>query len=155
MKSNVVKQAFTSTMKSAGFSKNGDAWFSDTNEAILVVNLQKSNFGDQYYVNLAIWLKALGNVRFPKEQHCHIRIRASALDPERQKYWEREVLNLEQRDIADEERFDLVRSFLEETALPFLATAGSLSELRRLALEGRLKSAAVLKSAQSLLRNDG
>jgi hypothetical protein len=152
MTSNVIKDVFASTLKRAGFQKKGEGWFKETDDAVLVANLQKSNFGAQYYVNLAIWLKALGEVRFPKEYQCHIRIRASALDPERQKYWNSEVFNLDHDEIPAEERFDLVRSFLEMKAIPFLLAGGSLPELRRLFREGHLKAAAVVVSAQKVLR---
>lgn len=151
MKPNVVKDAFASTLKSAGFSRRADSWFTETNDAVLVANLQKSNFGDQYYVNLGIWLKALGEARSPKEHKCHIRIRATALDPKRQKYWERQVFDLEHKG-SEAQRFDLVRSFLETIALPFLLSAGSVSQLRSLWQEGRLNAAAVMSAAQRILQ---
>jgi hypothetical protein len=153
MKSNVIKDAFGSAMKKAGFQKKSDGWYRDTNEAVLVANLQKSNFGEQYYVNLGIWLKVLGEVPFPKEYQCHIRVRAATLEPERQKYWESEVFNLEHREILDAGRFDLVQSFLETTALPFLLACGSLSELRRLHREGRFKGAAIMVRAREILQS--
>lgn len=152
---NVVKQIFAASLDKAGFVRKSDSWYSETADAILVANLQKSNFGDQYYINLAVWLKTLGEMRYPKENRCHIRIRASALEGERQRYWEREVLDLEYRNIGDEERSTLIRSFLEEIALPFLLAAGSLENLRKLWRGGRLKAAAVIKDAARVLEDQG
>lgn len=151
--SNVIKQAFTSTVRKAGFKKKGAGWFHETDDAVLVVNLQRSSFGEQYFVNLAVWLKALGGMKFPKEYDCHIRIRATALDAERQRYWETEVFNLERAEMPDRTRLELIQSFVEKIAVPFLLACGSLSELRRLYREGRLTGAAVITTAQRLLEN--
>jgi hypothetical protein len=152
MKPNAIRGAFASTMKKAGFQKKGDGWYRETEDAILVANLQKSNFGEQYYVNLAVWLKALGEVSFPKEYQCHVRTRATALDPERQRYWDGEVFNLEHREILDAGRAQLIESFLETVAIPFLVAAGSLTELRHLHRDGRLKGAAVMARAMPVLQ---
>jgi hypothetical protein len=101
---------------------------------VLVANLQKSRFGDQYYVNLAVWLKSFGEVRFPKEYLCHIRTRATDLDADSREYWEREVFNLEHSALPDGSRVELIETFLETKALPFLIAAGSIEGLRHTAL---------------------
>lgn len=150
MKSNVIKSSLSCVLKNAGFRRKGNNWFWETEDAVVVVNLQKSNFGEQYYVNLAVWLRALGDASEPKEQLCHVRLRSTALDAERQKYWEDKVFNLEYP-LPDEERDALSRSFMESNALPFLRAAASLDGLRNLQGEGRLKGAAVMAKAQSLI----
>lgn len=32
-----------------------------------------------WYINLAVWVKALGDSRFPKEHECHLRARLTSL----------------------------------------------------------------------------
>jgi hypothetical protein len=148
---NIIKEAFGTAMEKAGFQKKSDCWYLRTQDAVLVANLQKSDYGDQYYVNLAVWLKALGDSTFPKEHHCHIRLRAVALDRDRQEYWEREVFNLENKDIQDPVRSELVQSFLVTRAIPFLLSCGSLAGLKRLQREGRFRGAFVGVEAQRAL----
>lgn len=140
-------------MKEALFHKEGVVWYRETDDAVLVADLQKSNFGDQYYVNLAVWLKALGEVRFPKESQCHIRIRPTALDANTQKYWEREVFNLEHRTIPDHKRIELIEAFLTRTAIPFLLAAGSIEGLRRMQHDGRLEGAAVMAVVEKVIQS--
>jgi hypothetical protein len=151
MGSNVIKDTFAASLQAAGFKKKGDSWCRHTDDAVLVANLQKSNFGEQYYVNLAVWLKALGTATCPKEHQCHLRIRATSLDAGRQRYWETRVFNLEYKELTDQDRSELIRQFLEGRALPTLSTWGSIAELRRQHREGSLKSAAILARAQPML----
>ena len=43
--------------KCYGFNKSGNKWTAETNELIKVINLQKSNFGNIYYLNYGFVLK--------------------------------------------------------------------------------------------------
>jgi hypothetical protein len=54
MSRNVIRATFDGFMKGAGFSKTSGSWYRVTNEVITVVQLQKSQYGLQYYVNLAL-----------------------------------------------------------------------------------------------------
>jgi hypothetical protein len=63
----LIVTAFDEVMKKAGFRKKSGSWCLDTAETIAVANLQKSNYGEQYYVNLAVWLKGLADSVFPRE----------------------------------------------------------------------------------------
>jgi hypothetical protein len=150
LKANVIKDTLGAVLKEVGFRRKGSDWFLDTDDAVLVVNLQKSNFGDQYYVNLAIWLRALGDATMPKEQQCHVRTRVTALDLDRQRYWETEVFNLE-ADLPDAERGTLIRSLMETKVLPFLLRCGTLSGLKEAQRKGQLRGAAIMARAQPFL----
>lgn len=77
MSSNVIQATFDGFMKGAGFSKRSGSWYRISDEVITVVELQKSQYGLQYYVNLALWLRPLGEVKTPKEQGRAIFGRAS------------------------------------------------------------------------------
>jgi hypothetical protein len=147
----IIEGTVAAVMKKNGFRRKSKSWYLRTDDTILVVNLQKSIYGDQYYVNLAVWLKALGENVFPKEYHCHIRSRVVAFDRDRQKYWEREVFDLDNTDMPDAERSQQIQSFLEEKALPFLLSCGSVEELRKLYREGRFEGIPVLIEAQKFL----
>ena len=152
---NVIKDTFVSIMNRNGFHKKSDTWYRRTDDAILVVNLQKSDYGYQYYINLAVWLKALGENAFPKEHHCHIRLRAVHLDRNHQRHWEHEVLNLENTSMSDVERAQQIQTLLEDIAIPFLLSCGSLDRIRKLYREGQFKGAAVRVQAQEFLgKND-
>jgi len=70
-----LESAIAPLMKSAGFSKKGRTWWRAHAEAIDVLNLQKSEFGDQLYVNLAVYLRELGAEDRPPQHRCHLRAR--------------------------------------------------------------------------------
>ena len=60
-----IVNVFEQSLGQAGFINKGDSWYFNEAETILVANLQKSNFGKQYYVNLAVYVKQFGEERFP------------------------------------------------------------------------------------------
>jgi len=153
VRTNVIRRAFHSAIKSASFQKTGDGWYRETEDSILVANLQRSSFGPQDYVNLGVWLKRLGEASFPREHQGHLRTRATILDPGRQLTWEREVLNLEHPDLSDEMRFAQVLELMNTIAVPFLLACGSLAEVRRLHRDGALEGAAIVLQARALLED--
>lgn len=66
-------------MKERRFRKSGPTWHRDQQELIQVVNIQKSQWGDQFYINLGIYLKKLGTETRPTHYRCHIRFRIDFL----------------------------------------------------------------------------
>ncbi len=65
--------AFGKLLKSVGFKKKSDTWHLKHEEITHVVNLQKSSYGKQYYINIAMWLNTMGENNSPKDHLCHIR----------------------------------------------------------------------------------
>lgn len=82
---NIVQTTLANVMKGLGLAKKGSTWYLRRDETIFVVELQKSNYGLSYFLNIAVWLRELGDAQFPKEHACHIRTRLGELvgDPER------------------------------------------------------------------------
>lgn len=62
-------------LKDNGFKKSATTWHKITDDIIFVLNLQGSQWGPEYYINLGVYLKALGSELKPKEYSCHIRRR--------------------------------------------------------------------------------
>ncbi|MEE1943687.1 DUF4304 domain-containing protein [Pedobacter sp. KR3-3] len=59
MDSKEFKNVFDEVAKSHGFSKAFGAWFKESPEAILVLELQKSKFGDYYELNIKIFVQGM------------------------------------------------------------------------------------------------
>ncbi len=70
-----LKSVIDAALKSCGFVKRGSTWYRHYPETILVVDLQKDDFGGRYYINLAVALRVLNPGEHPPETRCHIRIR--------------------------------------------------------------------------------
>src|SRR5690606_32295526 len=74
-----VQQLIDGFARSHGYSKRSGSWFRRQDETIAVLDLQRSDFAHTYYVNVALWLLPLGDVRAPQEHTCHVRTRADRL----------------------------------------------------------------------------
>jgi hypothetical protein len=66
-------------MKSRGFRKMGATWHRDQGQIIQVMNIQKSQWYDRFYINVGIYLKDLGSETRPSEYQCHVRCRSEQL----------------------------------------------------------------------------
>jgi len=83
---NLIKTVFQSVLKDNGFLKKSDGWYyHEMDSCVMVANLQKSNYGEQYYINFGIWWNALGKVSYPKHYQCHVGCRIEELHPKSEK----------------------------------------------------------------------
>ncbi len=147
----IIEGTIAAVMKKNGFRRKSNSWYLRTDDTILVVNLQRA-WGALSFINLAVWLNALGENTFPKEYDCHIRRRAERLDdPSLHRYWEQTVLRRDNTDISDAERTQKIQWLLEEKVLPLLLSCGSLEEIRRLYREGRFKGFFIFSDTQKFL----
>ena len=139
---------FEAALKSARFIKKSGSWYLENDETILVVNLQKSNYGDQYYVNLAVWVKALGDATYPKENKCHICLRIDSLvDEKAVKCFDGE------KSLSQEKRAALITGLMESKAIPFLMECASLKGIGMQMASGGFEDALVNFRVEELIRN--
>jgi hypothetical protein len=131
-----LSETITRVLKNHGYRKKGTTWYSETDDCVCVVNLQKSQWGDQYYINLAVFAKILGDKRDPKEYECHIRGRLGQLegvgDVDR-------VLDLENNLYGESQRQARLESILIENAIPFLKSLDSMAGITAAFHEGKLR----------------
>lgn len=130
MSAGVPTLVFREWAKENGFRRKGTTLYRDQQETIAVIKLQGSRYGGRYFLNVALWLKAVGEATEPKEHHCHMRTRLSYLRPapnddERQELF----LDLESG-LTDEERRTLFRQVLDSVVATALSHTGSLADLR-------------------------
>jgi len=62
-------------LKSAGFKKTRNTWHRGSSDGVCVFNIQASQFGSEYYLNVGFYIGALGSLEKPPEYKCHIRER--------------------------------------------------------------------------------
>ncbi len=90
-----------------GFKRKGNSWVFNNSSINKIVNLQKSQFGNYYYINYGYILNAI-----PLSDMMHIYNRVTSLDiDEREKI--NLLLNLESN-ISDEEREDRLKKVLQK-----------------------------------------
>lgn len=145
---NPLHLALEDVLSPAGFLKKGDSWFRRADDVVEVVNLQKSQFGHQYYLNYALWLRPLGEATFPKEEKCHIRMRANAIASSEAQLGR--LLDLESGAPETERRSEFA-NILTAEFLPFADACRTVNSLRSLLESGKLKKAMVHKAAKEVL----
>jgi hypothetical protein len=131
-----------------GFKRKGNHWVEEGGEIIKMINLQKSEFGNFFYLNYGYILKSLplGNVKM------HVYNRASVLDPETKHTFD-QILNLE-NDLSDNERFDVLSRVLEKSLLAEFRSINSESDLKAY-LKSRPSYGAVPVSVKKYLGLEG
>ena len=121
----VIEQALVETASRHGFrgvrAKN---FYREWPETICMLNLQKSSWGPQFYVNAAVWFKRLGPERRPKEYNCHIRWRVDSQMEDNQSKAFAQALNLEYP-LPDDQRLSLIKDGVDTYGFGLLARCES------------------------------
>lgn len=147
---NVLRLTFNGFAKAAGFSKKSGVWCRRQHETIAVLELQKSQYGPQYYVNVALWLLELGEAECPKEHACHLRSRLDELFPAHEDQL-KIVLNLDNPTLTEVERREKFESILNEQLLPLIDSSSTLEGVKTLVADDRLGMFLITGSAQRVL----
>lgn len=71
----VMVEALKPLLKMHRFKKTRTTWHKEIEDFILVFNVQGSQWGEDYYINLGVYFKALGKELTPSENICHIQAR--------------------------------------------------------------------------------
>jgi hypothetical protein len=142
-----LKKTVGGSLEPVGFVKKGQTWYFTGQDAIAVVNLQKWDFGERYFLNVGISLKTLGGPEWPDEKQCQIQSRATALFRGAHELLTR-ACSLEE---ATAEDLGALGHFLREELAPFCIACAELGRLRVLFKESRFERALVMKNAREIL----
>jgi len=147
-----LETAFNKELVPHGFKKKASSWYRQVNGMLQVVDLQKSNYGLQFFLNLCCVPKGMNvdGMPTPKEHKCPIRIRLTAAYSEQRVQIE-EALDLERTALDDPIRQEALTRITNELVLPFCNNMNSLDMLRRAVELGLFKRGAVNGAAQSHL----
>ena len=149
--SKTLKAALRSVLLDCDFKKKSDSWYWSNDTVVLVVNLQKSQYGPQYYVNCGVALKSLGAVAFPKEHHCHIRFRLTGVVSDKERMKVESVFDLENSRFSDQERREEITKLIRTTALPILKGCTSVDGMSEVTKSGKLANAMIHKRVRNLI----
>jgi hypothetical protein len=137
---------------SSNFKKKGSTWYRETSGALQVLDLQKSNFGGQFYINLCLVPSgmAVEGAPTPKAHKCPISIRIGSLFGDDRKEAE-DLLNLEFQDLSPVERELGIKRMLERVVTIFFDRLTELSDLKLAIEQGMFKRGAVTVAARNYL----
>lgn len=150
MNTKELEEVVDRALSPAGFRRRKDTWYKTNEDTITLINLQKSQWGGQYYLNLAVYLRYLGKATSPSENQSHIRVRLVSLVGTEAPALEI-ALDLERRDISTGDRHTVLTQALTRVALPFLADRSALPRLRELYARGELGPVLVTRVTRELL----
>ena len=124
---NPIKLIIKDLMKSAGFRCKNNTWYRQCNDLIQSLNIQKSAWGDQYYINLGFDYYD-GSFIYPSEFKFHnsfdLIIRASTL------FQDEDFKALDYNNDYDlEKRADTIRGIISK-CLDFLGKCNSTTVLK-------------------------
>jgi hypothetical protein len=136
-KKRAIAAAIHEVLTAEGFTRTGTTWHYDGEETILVVNLQGSMWGNVSYINLAVWVKALGRAKVTKEHVCHIRTRLRGVKLEK-------ALDEEDRSLSDDERLRTITLAVRTRGLAFLNSCATIARIKRLPKK-KLDEVAILR----------
>lgn len=144
---NKLKNVFGEALRDAGFIKKSGSWYRSGSDAIVVLNLQQSDHGNYYYLNVDVSLKALSTELFPKGNHCHIQMRADGLVGD-------DILLLSKALDLDQGNEDDLSGFIDllnQEILPLVGEFLSLDQLREHYKKSTFAKALLFWQARELL----
>jgi hypothetical protein len=108
-------------LKEFGFRKKGGTWWRQLDCFIQVVNIQGSQFSKRFYLNLGVYIKELGDVEWPAEYDCHIRVRLNSIADNA---IVNSLLDFENTNVDDEERRSIA-TILRKSGISWLNKCSS------------------------------
>ena len=126
---NPIKMIVNDLMKSAGFRCKNNSWYRRINDLIQILNIQKSAWGDLYYINLGLdyydgSFRYPSEYKFPGEYMFGFRIRASEL------FQDADFKSLDfEKDYDQEKRTEAIKDIFSRS-LVFLDKCNSTSVLK-------------------------
>lgn len=133
-----LEAIITAQLKPCGFRKKGSNWYLNTDDCVRMINLQKSEWGGQYYLNTAILVTSLDKEQNPLEYKCHIRVRADFLVPDKAEL--SKVLDLENHSVPSKKRAEFIAGIISDYLIPFLLSLGTLDSIKEAVLENDIVS---------------
>jgi hypothetical protein len=148
----VIEHAVAHLLKPLGFKKTRATWRRTSDETVLVLNVQKSDFGPTLYVNLGVYLRRLGAETTPPEYRCHIRARLNRVVEDARPLLE--SLDLESS-LSDADRQQGVVDAIIQSGLPWLEARETEAKARSALLAEEAPTGLVMAVARKHLGVDG
>jgi hypothetical protein len=155
-KSNQAKNLLIKTVSSCLLSerpvRKSSSWYIRSSEILIVLNLQKSQWGTRYYINVSAFLDGDAFVNTsPPEYKGDIRFRIEQVLGENHKVQLERILDFE-NSVDDVSRIDILRGVLLDAALPLIRSMLTRAGIVSLKQNGILKNIVTSAKAAQLLR---
>lgn len=135
MDSKEFKKIFSEFAKANGFENAFSGWFKESPESIIVLDLQKSNFGNYYELNIKIYIQGMFGNKYVKSKDLVRRDTGDVFRRHPPEY--KDVLNFEVAMDATTRKNRLEKLF-SEFITPFSNKALSKSGIKELGQKGEI-----------------
>lgn len=135
MDSKEFKKTFGEVAKSNGFESAFGGWFKDSAESIVLLDLQKSNFGDYYEMNIKIFIQGMFGNRYSRSKNLVKRDVGNIFRRQPSEY--KSVFDFDEPMNDEKRKADLAKLF-RDFIVPFTDKALSKSGIRELADKGEI-----------------
>lgn len=151
---NIIEKILKKLLIAKGFKQKKNCWYIDLVETIALIDLQKSKWGNQYYINLAINLKSiLGTNLYPKENESHIRTRLTSLLSENEKLNLEKSLNLEDELYSEIQRKQLITSTIITIVMPIFENLSSIKLIKEFLIKPESKKYLIDRKVKEIAFN--
>ncbi|RWL83061.1 MAG: DUF4304 domain-containing protein [Mesorhizobium sp.] len=142
----IIAQAVAEAASRYGFrGVRATNFYREWPETICLVNIQRSAWGPQFYLNAAVWFRRFGPERRPKEYKCQIRWRiGSPMEGDQSKAFT-QALDLE-HPLAADSRHSLIEAGADGYGFALLSRCETEQEALRVADEAGPLVAVALKA---------
>jgi hypothetical protein len=121
----ILEDWISGVLMSEGFEKQRRNWYRNTDQAVVMLNLDKSPDGGRFYINLAASPRELLTSDHPPEHHCHLRTRLESLVPDR--FTLERALDLDDSNLDVVDREKTIVESIATYGIPFLDGVGSIA----------------------------
>lgn len=142
MENKEFKQVFGKVAREHGFSSAHGCWYMESNECLVVLQLQKSNFANRYLLNIKVTVQGLfGNVN--KKSKDELINSATTFRQSPPQYNDTFDLGVEANEATKEAQ---IRTFFEEFMSPFASQVMTRQGVMKLDANKELWLAEVVKN---------
>lgn len=135
MDSKEFKKVFGEIAKLNGFESAFGGWFTESAESIVVLDLQKSNFGDYYEMNIKIYVQGMFGNSYTRNKDLVKKDTGDVFRRHPPEY--KDVLSFDAA-MDDEKRKERLGKLFSEFIVPFTNKALSKSGIKELAEKGEI-----------------
>ncbi|SIP96023.1 protein of unknown function [Chryseobacterium sp. RU37D] len=135
MDSKEFKVIFGEIAKSYGFIKAFSGWYKKNAESIAILELQKSNFGDYYQLNIKVFVQKVFNRTYEPNKDL-IKSSLGHVNSSETKPYSR-ILNFDDH-MEDNIRIELVNELFNNHIVPFINKTSSISGILNLEEAGEI-----------------
>jgi hypothetical protein len=150
----IDKKSFKKTiavpLEKAGFKRKGQSWYLNGRDAMVGLNLQKSDWWDSYFINIVIRLREVGETTSDSNSVTHLSHGVETLFPSRLEI----IRKGTSLDTGDFQSLANLSTFLQHELIPFLQSCTLIENLRKEFKAGRFKRGLVEKNAKLYLSKE-